>query len=453
VFRASGSSTPLQTPEIHYALSGDVSIAYAVIGGGPVDLVFVYGFVGNLDFGFEIPQFARCYERLASFSRLIAFDRRGTGLSDRPREAATLESRMDDVRAVLDAVGSERAVLFGSFEAASMCLLFAATYPERVLGLVLYNPIAKGTWAPDYPWADRPEARTELDEMRRTWGTPEFAQGLAREMAPSLADDPDFIRSIARLHRLGASPGAVVTIMRMAADVDIRDVLPAIRVPTLVLNMPTRRGEAEYVAGRIPKARRLDVAGPDFMILLLGDSVYDEIQRFVESVRGETPPDTVLATILFTDIVRSTETTAVLGDRDWAELVARHHAVVRGHLDRFRGRELDTAGDGFFATFDGPVRAIRCADTITRAVRDLGLEVRAGVHTGECELVDGKVAGIAVNIGARVASRAGPGEVLVSQTVKDLVAGSGVEFEDRGAAELKGVPGEWRLYAVAEAAS
>jgi class 3 adenylate cyclase len=444
---------PSPAPEIRYALSGNVSIAYAVVGKGTVDLVFVYGFVGNLDFGFEIPQFARCYDRLSSFSRLIAFDRRGTGLSDRPREAVTLESRMDDVRAVLDDVGSERAVLFGSFEAASMCLLFAATYPERVLGLVLYNPIAKGTWAPDYPWAEPPRETSELDEMRRIWGTPASAERLARLMAPSLADDPDFIQSIARLHRLGASPGAAVTIMRMAEDVDVRDVLPAIRVPTLVLNMPTRRGEADYVAGRIPRARRLDVPGPDYMILLLGDDIYDEIERFVESVRDGAPPDTVLATILFTDIVRSTETAAELGDRGWAELVGRHHAAVRGHLDRFRGRELDTAGDGFFATFDGPVRAIRCAEAVTRAVRDLGLEVRAGVHTGECELVDGKVAGIAVNIGARVASNAGAGEVLVSQTVKDLVAGSGIVFEDRGAAELKGVPGEWKLYAVADAAS
>jgi class 3 adenylate cyclase/pimeloyl-ACP methyl ester carboxylesterase len=444
---------PSPAPEIRYALSGDVSIAYTVIGRGTVDLVFVYGFVGNLDFGFEIPQFARCYDRLSSFSRLIAFDRRGTGLSDRPREAATLESRMDDVRAVLDDVGSERAVLFGSFEAASMCVLFAATYPERVLGLVLYNPIAKGTWAPDYPWAESPITPTELDEARRIWGTPASAERLARQMAPSLADDPDFIQSIARLHRLGASPAAAVTIMRMAEDVDVRHVLPAIRVPTLVLNMPTKRGEAEYVAGRIPRARRLDVPGPDFMILLLGDAIYDEIEQFVESVRDEAPPDTVLATILFTDIVRSTETAAELGDRGWAELVARHHAAVRGHLDRFRGRELDTAGDGFFATFDGPVRAIRCAEAITQAVRDLGLEVRAGVHTGECELVDGKVTGIAVNIGARVASQAGGGEVLVSQTVKDLVAGSGIAFEDRGTAELKGVPGKWKLYAVADAAS
>jgi class 3 adenylate cyclase/pimeloyl-ACP methyl ester carboxylesterase len=441
-----------EPPDIRYAASGDVSIAYAVLSDGPVDLVHVHGYAGNLYVALESSYTARFHERLGSFSRLILFDRRGAGLSDRMREAPTLEARMDDVRAVLDDVGSERAVLFGTFEAASMCLLFAATYPERALALVLYNPIAKGTWAPDYPWGQPPQ-RLDLDEFRRRWGTTESVTGHARVMAPSHADDPQFIRFISRQHRLGASPASALTIARMTMDVDVRDVLPAIRIPTLVLNMPERRGEADYVTARIPSARRIEVPGPDFLVMLLGDEVYDEVEHFVRSVHDEAPPDTVLTTVLFTDIVQSTETASALGDRGWADLVARHHALVRGHLDRFRGRELDTAGDGFFATFDGPVRAIRCAGAISRAVGELGLQVRAGLHTGECELVDGKVAGIAVNIGARVAGRAGPGEVLVSQTVKDLVAGSGLIFEDRGAAELKGVPGEWRLYAVAEAAA
>jgi len=440
-------------PEIRYAASGDVSIAYAVLSDGPVDLVYVHGFAGNLDAELENPFYRPFHERLASFSRLILFDRRGTGLSDRMREAPTLETRMDDLRAVLDAAGSERAAIVGTFEAASMCLLFAATSPERVLALVLYNPIAKGTWAPDYPWAEPPSVPLRIDELRRTWGSASFAEAHARDMAPSFAADPEFVRHLARVQRLAASPAAAMTIFRMAMDVDVRDVLPVIRVPTLVLNMPAKRDEAEYVTARIPGARRLEVPGPDYMITLLGDSVYDEVERFVESVRGEAPPDTVLATILFTDIVRSTETASELGDRAWAALVERHHALVRRHLDRFRGRELDTAGDGFFATFDGPVRAIRCAGAITRAMPELGLEVRAGLHTGECELADGKPAGIAVNIGARVASHAGAGEVLVSQTVKDLVAGSGIDFDERGAAELKGVPGEWRLYAVADAAA
>jgi class 3 adenylate cyclase len=442
-------TVPVQ-PEIRYARSGDVAIAYAVQGDGPSDLVFVHGFVGNLDFELENPYMRPFHDRLASFSRFVMFDRRGTGLSDRMREAPTLETRMDDLRAVLNAVGSESAVLFGTFEAASMCLLFAATYPERTRGLVLYNPVAKGSAAPDYPWAQPPEAwrRLSLDEFVATWGTVEAVSEQVRVMAPSFADDAEFIRTIMRNHRLGASPGAALTIRRMAADVDIRDILPVVRVPTLVLNMPATRGEAEYVSARIPGARRTEVPGPDYMVWLLGDRVYDDVEQFVHSLREEGEAETVLATVLFTDIVGSTAKAAALGDRAWADLVQRHHSLVRSHLDRFRGRELDTAGDGFFAAFDGPIRAIRCATTIGMSLRDLGLEVRAGLHTGECEIAGEKLSGLAVNIGARVAARAQPGEVLVTSTVKDLVAGSQLEFEDRGVAELKGVPGEWRLYAV-----
>jgi class 3 adenylate cyclase len=437
-------------PEIRYARSGDVAIAYAVQGGGPIELVFVHGFAGNLDFELESPYMRPFHDRLASFARLVMFDRRGTGLSDRMREPPTLETRMDDLRAVLDAVGSESAALFGTFEAASMCLLFAATYPERTRGLVLYNPVAKGTAAPDYPWAEPLEAwrRVGLEDLVASWGTVEAVSKHVRTMAPSYADDPAFIRTIMRNQRLGASPGAALTIRRMAADVDVRDVLPAVRVPTLVLNMPAAHGEAEYVTARIPAAVRIEVPGPDYMIWLLGDRVYDQVEQFVRSLRDERELETVLATVLFTDIVDSTAKAAELGDRAWAELVRRHHALVRTHLDRFRGRELDTAGDGFFAAFDGPIRAIRCATTIGESVRDLGLEVRAGLHTGECEIVDEKLGGLAVNIGARVAAQAQAGEVLVTSTVKDLVAGSQLEFEERGGSELKGVPGEWRLYAV-----
>ncbi len=444
----------MQSPEIRYALSGDVSIAYVVTGSKPIDLVFVHGAAGNLEVEFDGPYMSGFYDRLASFSRLITFDRRGTGLSDRIREAATLETRMDDVRAVMDAAGSERAVLFGTFEAAAMCMLFAATYPERTQALVLYNPYAKGTQSDDYPWAMRAEDwRRETDTVAARWGTHESATEHVRAMAPSRAEDDDFIRYVARHQRQGASPGAVATIQRMAMDVDVRDVLPTIRVATLVFNMPQALGAAEYVASRIAGARRLDVPGPDYFVFLLSDDVYAEIERFVESVRDAPEPDTVLATVLFTDVVGSTAKMAELGDRAWAELVQRHHALVRGQLDRFRGRELDTAGDGFFAAFDGPIRAIRCATTVCDAVRDLGIEVRAGLHTGECEVLGEKLGGIAVSIGARVAAQAQAGEVLVSQTVKDLVAGSGLAFEDRGAAELKGVPGEWRLYAVADAAA
>src|SRR5262249_11182622 len=287
-------------------------------------------------------------------------------------------------------------------------------------------------------------------ELVARWGTVEAATEQVRVMGPSFAGDAEFIRAIARNNRLGASPGAALTIRRMAADVDVRDILPVIRVPTLVLNMPATRGEAEYVRARIPGARRMEVPGPDYFVFLLGDRVYEEIAAFVRSLQEEVEPETVLATILFTDIVGSTAKAAELGDRAWADLVRRHHALVRALLDRLRGRELDTAGDGFFAAFDGPIRAIRCATTIRASVRDLGLEVRAGLHTGECEIVGEKLCGLAVNIGARVAAQAQPGEVLVTSTVKDLVAGSDIAFAERGPAELKGVPGEWQLFAVSD---
>jgi len=388
-------------------------------------------------------------ERLSQFARVIEFDRRGTGLSDRVREIPTLETRMDDLRAVMDAAGSDRAALFGTFEAGSMCALFAATYPERAGALVLYNPIAKGVWASDYPFAQTEASwREELQEIRTRWGEPEFHADFLRQVAPSRAADPDFRSWYLSASRQGASPGAAVAVRRMAMELDIRDVLPAIRVPTLVMYRDFSRDEATWITERIPGARSVEIGGPDLMFFL-AEGLSDELDRFVNEAWGEREPDTVLSTVLFTDVVGSTERAAALGDRAWAELVERHHTVVRRQLDRFRGREIDTAGDGFFASFDGPIRAIRCARAVGESVRDLGLDVRAGLHTGECEVVGDKLGGLAVNIGARVASQAGPGEVLVTSTVKDLVAGSGLEFEDRGAAELKGVPGEWRLYAVA----
>jgi pimeloyl-ACP methyl ester carboxylesterase len=431
---------------IKYAKSGDVSIAYAVSGQGPPDLVFFHGFAGNIEIENEIPFQAAFLERLAGFSQLITFDRRGTGLSDRLREPATLEVRMDDLRAVLDAVGSERAVLFGTFEAASICMLFAATYPERTSGLVLYNPVARGTWAPDYPW--RPPAeewRRETEQIVAGWGTYDAVESWVRDMAVTKADDPDFVAAIARYWRLSASPGAIATTRRMAADVDVRDVLPAIRVPTLIANMPPAREEAAYVAARIPGARRVEIPGPDYAIFLQDETLVPELERFVATLGAE-EPETTLATVLFTDIVASTEKVAELGDARWRELVERHHALVRQQLSRFRGREVDTAGDGFFATFDGPIRAIRAAHAIVESVRPLEVEIRAGLHTGECEVVEDKIAGIAVNIGARIAAQAGPGEVLVSSTVKDLVAGSDLQFDERGLTELKGIPGSWQLY-------
>ena len=434
--------------EFHYAKSGDLSIAYATYGEGPPDVVFAHGFAGNIEIERETPFQRNFHDRVASFARFILFDRRGTGLSDRPREPATLEARMDDVRAVLDAAGSERAVLFGTVEAAAMCILFAATYPERTLGIVLYNGYAKGTWAPDYPWGETvEEQRRRLEYQLRTWGTYENAAQQLRGVAPSHADDPEFVARWARHHRLSASPGAVATILRMMADVDVRDVLGAVRVPALVAHAPGMREDAEYMTARIPGARRIEMPGPDFAVYLQTETLLPEVERFVSTLGAE-EPDTVLTTVLFTDIVGSTAKLAELGDAGWRELVERHHALVRQQLSRFRGEEVDTAGDGFFARFDGPIRAVRCAQAIGGSLRELGLDIRAGLHTGECELVDGKIAGLAVNIGARVAALAGPGEVLVSSTVKDLVAGSDLGFDDRGVAELKGIPGEWRLFAV-----
>lgn len=453
--QASGNAFPrradfrlVEIPEVQYARSGDVSIAYHTYGEGPVDLVFVTGFVSNIQYGLENPLVRRFYERISKFARLIRFDRRGTGLSDRPREVPTLETRMDDVRAVMNAAGSERAVLLGTAEAAPMTLLFAATYPERVGALVMHNGYARAVWAPDYPWAKSAEEwRRDLAEIERGWGSEEYFDKVLRRSYASVAEDEQFRRWFVNIMRYGASPAAALTVHRMAMDVDVRAVLPAVRVPTLVLHQPATREHARYLEERIPNARRVELPGAD-QTTWTAETLPDEIEHFVREVWGEREPETVLSTVLFTDIVESTRRAAELGNRTWAQLVSQHHATVRTQLDRFRGREVDTAGDGFFATFDGPVRAIKCACSITHSVQELGLDVRAGVHTGECEVIENKVGGLAVVIGSRVAAKAGPGEVLVSSTVKDLVAGSGINFHDRGAASLKGVPGEWRLFAV-----
>ncbi len=425
-------------PDVRYARSGDVAIAYQVLGEGPVDLVFV-PFFGNIRWNWEQPLFARFLERLASFSRLILFDKRGTGLSDRPR-ALTLETQMDDIRAVLDAVGSDRAALLGAIQGSQVCALFAATYPDRTRALVLYHPHAAPS---DLPLT----ALRSADEARERWGTQELADEITRTIAPSLADDATLRRWFADSMRFAASPGAAAEFFRMLGDTDISDVLPTIRVPTLVIHRAKWHDTASRVAAVIPGARIVQLSGADNPPWI-DDGVAGEVERFL-SGREEPPvPDSVLTTVLFTDIVGSTERAAALGDRGWRDLLERHHAAVRRELARFRGQELDTAGDGFFATFDGPARAIRCAQSIIAGVGELGLDLRAGLHTGECELHDGKLAGIAVSLGSRVAGEAEPGRVVVSGTVRDLVAGSGIEFEDLGMRALKGVPGEWKLYAV-----
>jgi len=425
-------------PEIRYARSGDVAIAYQVVGEGPVDLVFV-PFFGNVRWAWEQPRLARFFEQLGAFSRLILFDKRGTGLSDRPR-TLTLETQMDDIRAVLDAVGSERAVLLGAIQGSQLCALFAATYPERTQALVLYHPHA----APrDLP----PAALGSPEDARERWGTRERAVEITTAIVPSLTGDEDLMRWFDDYFRLAASPGAAAEFLRMLGDTDISDVLPTIRVPTLVLHRARWRAIAQRVGDLVPGARTVELPGDDTPIWV-DEVVAPEVHRFLAGEDRPRVPDSVLTTVLFTDIVGSTERAAALGDLGWRDLLTLHHAAVRRELAHFRGRELDTAGDGFLATFDGPARAIRCAEAIVADVGALGLELRAGVHTGECELHDGKLAGIAVSVGARVAAEAGPGQVVVSGTVRDLVAGSGIEFEDVGTRVLKGVPGEWRLFAV-----
>ena len=442
------------TPATKYASSGGVSIAYQVLGDGPLDLVLVPGWVSNLDVFWEEPAVERFFRRLASFSRLILFDKRGTGLSDRVVDLPSLEVRMDDVRAVLDAVGSEHAALFGYSEGGPMCALFAATYPARASALIMCGAYARMMAAPDYTIGRTQEQYDAfLEEIIRDWGGP---VGIERRV-PSHVNDPRFCDWWARFLRASASPQAAAMLLRMNAQVDIRHVLPSIRVPTLVLHsvldqtMDVRQGR--YLAEHIAGAKYVELQGPDHLPFASDSEVItDEIEEFLTGVRHDPVVDRVLATVLFTDIVGSTEKAAALGDRRWRQLVEGHHQTVRRELGRFRGREIDTAGDGFFAAFDGPARAVRCACAISQAVRPLGIELRAGLHTGECEVMGEKYGGIAVHIGARVAAHAEPGEVLVSSTVKDLVAGSGLSFDDRGVQPLKGVPGDWHLFAVAQEA-
>ena len=445
--------------DIRYARSGGVSIAYQVVGEGDVDLVYVPDYVSNLVYGWETPYWRRFYERLAERFRLILFDKRGTGLSDLGGHFPALETRMDDMRAVLDALGSTSTVLLGSHDGCSMAALYAATYPERTRALVLFHPVAHDPAIESQ--LETGEALDELAALRDEWGTQEFADELLEEGAPSLYADPKAREWFANWLRVGASPAVAYALNRAWFEIDLRHVLPSVRVPTLVLyrqDAPldlARNAEdhARDVASQIRGARLMRVSGSDRFAIFLSLDIPDEVERFVAGEAIPEVPESVLATVLFTDIVGSTERAAALGDRAWRELLERHHALVRRELGRYRGEEKDTAGDGFFATFDGPARAIRCADAIVDGLRPLGLEIRAGVHTGECEVHEGKVAGLAVVIGARVAAAAQGGEVLVSQTVKDLVAGAGLEFEERGEHELKGVPGSWRLYSVADVAA
>jgi pimeloyl-ACP methyl ester carboxylesterase len=444
-------------PETRYALSGDVHIAYQVVGDGPFDLIFVPGFVTHVELQWRLPGMADFIKALGSFARLIRFDKRGTGMSDPVSGAPSLETRMDDVRAVMDAVGSRRAAFYGLSEGAAMSILFAATYPERTAALVVRSCSPRTMWAPDFPWGRREEAyRREIDQALRAFVSRDEAREAVRALGMEAEDE---VEAFVDYVRYGTSPGMLEALYRMNKEIDIRQVLPAVGVPTLVLHgsedqiVPVEAGV--YTARRIQSARFIEIPGVGHHALGAAGAarIEHEIERFLTDVWQtggweDAETDRMLATVLFTDIVESTAKAIELGDRHWRELLERHNMLVRRELLRFRGREVDTSGDGFFATFDGPARAIRCARAIVEGVRELGLSIRAGLHTGECEMADGKVAGIAVHTGARVAAQAGADEVLVSHTVKDLVAGSGIGFMDRGLHELKGIPGEWRLFAV-----
>jgi pimeloyl-ACP methyl ester carboxylesterase len=437
-------------PETRYAQNGSVSIAYQMLGNGPRAIVMVPGFVTNLELTWEDSSFAHFLTRLASFARLVLFDKRGTGLSDRSVEIPGLEVRMDDVRAVMDAAGLERAVILGTSEGAPMSALFAATHPDRTEALIMCDGYARRLYAPDHPWGPTPEQYEAIvKDLRQNWGGP---VGI-KLRAPSMEHDEAFAQWWARYLRMGASPAAAEMVARMAGEIDVRHVLPAIRVPTLILHSVGDKvvdvGCGRYSASRIPGAKFIELPGSDHLLFLAdADAIVDEVAEFLTGARESADPDRVLATVLFTDLVGSTEKAAALGDRRWHHLLENHHRIVRRHLVRFRGSEVHTTGDGFLATFDGPARAIRCACAIVDEVRALGLEVRAGLHTGECEVMAGDIGGLAVHIGARIAALAAPGEVLVSNTVKDLVAGSGLSFADRGVKSLKGVPGDWRVFSV-----
>ena len=436
-------------PETKYTKSGDVHIAYQVVGEGPIDLVMVPGFVSHVEYIWEEPRAANALRRLASFSRVIMFDKRGTGLSDRVGPMPILEQRMDDVRAVMDAVGSRQAALFGWSEGGPMSLLFAATYPARTSALIIYGSYARRGWAPDHPFGRTEEEMANiLTVVENEWGGPVGIE----TWAPSLARDEVFRQWWATYLRYAGSPSAATAVLRMAQEIDVRHVLPVITAPTLILHRTADRlarvEQARYLAERIPGSKLVELPG-DAHLYFVGnaDAIIDEIQEFLTGMRGTAEADRVLATVLFVDMVGSTERATAVGDARWRDLLTTYHAQIGKEVARFRGRVIDTAGDGTLAIFDGPARAIRCADAVKGVLASQGLTVRAGLHTGECEVSGDKVVGITVHIASRVSALAGPGEILVSNTVKDLVAGSGLHFSDRGSHALKGVPGKWRLFA------
>jgi class 3 adenylate cyclase/alpha-beta hydrolase superfamily lysophospholipase len=446
----------MTSPETRYAKTVDgVHIAYQVFGDGPIDTVFSFGVVSNVDQIWELPEFAAFLRRLATISRVIFFDSRGNGVSDRDLGSGAFEAVMDDIRAVMDAAGSERALQFGYQDGGMICALFAASFPERTSGLIMVNSAVRGLWAHDYPWGwTAAEWDAYLAVIESSWGTLEHAEQHMRFLAPNHVVDAAGVHRFARYFRSTGSPGSMAALERMIRDADVRAVLPTIQVPTLVMHSaydpvePIDQGR--YIAAHVPGATLVELPYDDHMLVLgAADDVIGNIERFARQIRDdEIEFDRVLATVLFTDIVDSTAQSAAVGDRAWTELREQHDRIVRANLGRYRGREIKTMGDGFLATFDGPARGVRCAASIVAAVQSLGIEVRVGLHTGEVMIEGDDVAGMGVTIGARVGAKAGASEILVSQTVKDLVAGSGLTFADRGEHDLKGVPDRWHLYRV-----
>ena len=440
-------------PETRYARLGDLHLAYQVLGEGPPDILLLDQWFGHLDAQWDVPPLAELRERLASFGRLIMFDKRGTGLSDPIPTSSlpTLEEFMADIPAVLDTVRSKRATVIANIGGGMLAMPYAAAHPERVASLVLVDCFARFVRAPDFP-AGSPRTRVGANLRSAEQNT---GRGVMIDaFAPSAASDERLRRAWARYERAAATPGSTKAIVRLIYESDVRDVLPSIRVPTLVIHRRDATGfgvaHGRYLAEHIPGAKYVEMPGRDNLIWAGNlEAIVAEIQGFVTGIRPAPEPRRILSTVLFTDIVGSTERAAALGDDRWNALLAEHNRLARRQLDRFGGTEIKVVGDGFLATFDGPARAVRCAGAIRDEVRELGLEVRAGVHVGEIEVLPDDIAGLAVHLGARVSALAGPGEILVSSTVKDLVVGSGLEFEDRGSHVLKGVPGEWRLFAVA----
>ncbi len=441
----------ISPPPTRYARSGEVHIAYQVNGEGPVDLVFVPPAVSHLDYRWEEPSYERLLRRLGSFARVISLDKRGSGLSDRTAALPSPEEQVEDIEAVMDAAGCEQASLLGGLDGGVASILFAVAHPERTQRLITYATAARTLKSADYPWGlDREELEALVDLVEQDWGGRTFLQ----LSAPTVADDARFVQWFGRFQRSAVSPAAAAAWMRGLAEIDVRDVLSEVAVPVLVLQRADDRivdaGHGRYLAEHIRDAKYVELPGADYLLWVRDtDLLLDEVQEFLTGVRAEVEPDRIVATVLFTDVVGSTELAARMGDRRWRDLLDAHHAVVRRVLERFRGQEVDTAGDGFFAVFDAPARAIRSATAIRDEVRNLGIDIRAGLHAGEVEMRADRASGLAVHIGARVAALAQPGEVLVSSTMRDLVAGSGFKFVDRGTHVLKGVPDEWRLFAVA----